>query len=298
MPLDGDGSFLSHDVASDAPRAARVLDFDGTRGVTLAGVVRSEWTKLRSLRSTWTTVALALIAAIGLGFLLAILRAGQLGAGGVHAAPGNPAPTFNGRFDPIAISLRGLLLAQLFVGALGVQAVSGEYSSGTIFTSLSAVPRRWPVVVGKVVTLAATTFVVAFPACLAAFLAGQGALGSDHLGVSLWAPGALRAVFGGAAFLTGVAVLGLGLGLVFRSATGAMITLYALLLALPASVAALSNPWRDRITQYLPLNAGTALTATVPHAGTLAPWAGGAVLLAYAGAATAFGVIVLLVKDA
>jgi hypothetical protein len=77
-----------------------------------------------------------------------------------------------------------------------------------------------------------------------------------------------------------------------------MVTLYALLLALPASVAALSNPWRNRILEYLPLNAGTALTTTVRHAGTLAPWTGGAVLLAYAAVAIALGGIVLRLRDA
>lgn len=261
--------------------------------------MRSEWTKLRSLRSTWTTLALGLVPAIGIGFLLASLRASQFGAGGVHAAPGNPPPVFHGRLDPIAISLRGLVLfAQLFVGALGIQAATGEYSTRTILTSLSAVPRRWPVAVGKVMTLAAVTFVVALPACLVAFLLGQAALGSDRLGVSLLAPGAVRAVFGAAVFLTGVGVLGLGIGLVFRSTAGAMITLYGLLLALPASIGALSNPWRDRISQYLPMNTGTALTETMHLAGTLTPWTGCAVLTAYAAVAIAVGVVVLHVKDA
>jgi ABC-2 type transport system permease protein len=205
---------------------------------------------------------------------------------------------FNSRFDPVAISLRGFLIAQLLIGAFGVQAVTSEYSSRTILTSLSAVPRRWPVAVGKVVTVAATTFTVGVAACLVAFLAGQATLNADHLGVSLWAPGVIRSVFGGAVYLTGVGLLGLGLGLIFRSTTGALVTLYGLLLALPASLGALSNPWHDRIDDYLPLNAGTALTATVHHAGTPNPWTGGAVLLTYTLAALAGGVIVLLLKDA
>jgi ABC-2 type transport system permease protein len=263
----------------------------------MIGVMRSEWTKLWSLRSTWTTFAVALLPAIMLGVLISSLRASQLG-GGVHAAAGNPAPVLDGRLDPVAVSLRGLVLAQLVIGTFGVLAVTGEYSSGTVFTSLTAVPRRWPVVVGKVMAVASMIFLIALPACLVAFLAGQAVLSPVHLGVPLSAPGAARAVLGGAVFLAVVGLLGLGCGFACRHTAGALATLYGLMLVLPAVAAALPSPWQNRVSPFLPLNAGTALTATVHQSGVLAPSTGGAVIVAYAAVAVAAGATVLLRRDA
>ncbi|MGH9054555.1 MAG: hypothetical protein ACRDYY_01600 [Acidimicrobiales bacterium] len=142
----------------------------GLEEVILPRVIYSEWIKSRSLRSTWISLAVALVAAIGLGILFSALRASHLGngPGSVHAARGNPGELIN--LDATLISLRGLFLAQLALGVLGVPMITGEYGTGMIRASLTSVPLRWPVLLAKTIVFGAIIFIVATAASLAAFL--------------------------------------------------------------------------------------------------------------------------------
>jgi ABC-2 type transport system permease protein len=267
--------------------------------VIVRRVIWSEWIKFRSLRSTWISFAAALGAAIGLGILFSALRASHLaGEQVIRAKPGGPGPVFHSDLDPTLISLRGLFLAQLAIGVLGALMITGEYNTGMIRASLTAVPRRWPLLVGKTVVFGTVTFLIAAPASLAAFLGGQAALNSHHLGVSLSSPGAVRAIIGGGIYLTLVGLLALGLGFALRSTAGAIATLFGLLLVLPALINALPSSWQDDINPYLPLTAGTSLFTTVHQSHTLRPLAGGAVLAAYAVISLAIGLVVVMRHDA
>jgi ABC-2 type transport system permease protein len=260
----------------------------GTEAVTQWRVVNSEWIKFKSLRSTWISFGAALIAAIGLGILFSALHG--------HFAARNGGQEIG--FDPTQVSLRGLFLAQLAVGVLGVLMITGEYSTGMIRASLTSVPRRVPVLVAKVVVFATATFLIATPASLIAFLGGQAALHTEHLGVSLSSPGAARAVIGGGLYLVVVGLLGLGCGFAIRNTGGAIATLFGLILVLPLLAQALPSTWQNHIDRYLPLNAGAAIMSTHPESGTLGPWAGLAVFAAYAVAALVIGLIVLRRRDA
>ena len=137
---------------------------DAHLGVTQIRTGVSEWIKFRSLRSTWWSIGIALLISVGLGILFSALR-------------GNDIQTHGG-FEPdqTALTLRGFYLAQLAVGVLGVLFITGEYSTGMIRATLSAVPRRVPVWVAKIGVFATVIFVITLVAAFVAFLGGQAAL--------------------------------------------------------------------------------------------------------------------------
>jgi ABC-type transport system involved in multi-copper enzyme maturation permease subunit len=256
--------------------------------VTTRRVIVSEWVKFRSLRSTWFSYGAVLLLTIGLGIVFAAVRGHDFAT---HHARGI-------NFDATQISLRGFYLAQLGAGVLGVLTITGEYGTGMIRASLSAVPRRTPVLLGKIVVFAAVTFVVGTLAALVAFLGGQAALNHYGYGVSLSSPGAARAVIGAGLFLAVVGLLALGCGFALRNTGGAIATLFGLILVLPLLVQALPASWQDHIVKYLPLPAGSAMLTTVRDSGSLGPWAGLGVFALYALAALVAGAVVLRRRDA
>ncbi|MEO7352041.1 MAG: ABC transporter permease subunit [Marmoricola sp.] len=243
--------------------------------VTTPRVVLSEWFKFASLRSSWITIVAALAVIIGFGALAAAVASGDVQS----ARPGGD-PGMAG-LDPTSLSLVGAQLAQIIVGILGVLAVSGEYSSGMIRATLAAVPRRLPVLWGKVVVIGVVSLVVAVPAALGAFFLGQSILG-DGANAALSDPGVTQAVLGTGAYLAAIALLGLALGALLRHAAGAIGALFVLLwlapnllgLLLPAS-------WEDNVLPYLPSNAGASFTSVVPPDGMLSAGTGAAVLVAW-----------------
>jgi ABC-type transport system involved in multi-copper enzyme maturation permease subunit len=185
-------------------------------------------------------------------------------------------------FDPTAISLTGIYLAQIAIGVLGVLLVTGEYATGTIRTSFAAVPRRLPVLWGKAVAFALTTLTLCVPATFAAFLVGQSILSSEHLDTTLGHPGVVRAVLGSALYLTAVGLLGLGLGALLRNTAGAIASLFGALFAAQIVVGFLPSTWENQIYRYLPTPAGTAVTAVRPDPTSLGPWTGFGVFCLYA----------------
>ena len=152
-------------------------------------MVLSEWIKLRSLRSTLFTLLAAVALTVGLGVLIAALRANDFNQNGFHPGP---------HFDSTLVSLRGIYLAQLPIGVLGVLMITGEYATGMIRATVAAVPKRLPVLWAKALVFTVVAFIVGGVASLVAFLGGQAMLHSAHVGVGLGSPGAARAVLGGA----------------------------------------------------------------------------------------------------
>jgi ABC-2 type transport system permease protein len=256
--------------------------------VTQARAFNSEWIKFRSLRSTWYSFGIALLVAIGLGVLFSALRGRDLHSHGFVGPD----------FDPVEISLRGMMLAQLAVGVLGVLFVTGEYSTGMIRASLAAIPKRVPVFTSKVAVFGVATFLIATVASLIAFLGGQAALSSYHFGVSLSSPGAVRAVFGGGLYLLLVGLLAVGLGFAIRNTGGAIAALFGLMLVLPILGEALPSSWQIHVNKYLPMNAGSSIMTTTHHPDLLSPWAGIGVFALYAVAALTVGLVVLRHRDA
>ena len=146
-------------------------------GSVVTDLVRSEWAKFRTVRSTYWSLIAAVVAMVGLGALIsAVQSAHQVG------------------FDAVSTSLSGVLLAQLAIGVLGVLFVTSEYSTGMIRTTFSAAPQRRIVIATKAAVFGVVAFVIGTLTSLVTFLVGQAVM-SSH-GVSLSSPGALRSVIG------------------------------------------------------------------------------------------------------
>ena len=268
----------------------------GAGHVTQLSVIRSEWIKLRSLRSTWYSLLATVVIIVGLGTLFSALRAHRFNQDSGGLRPGG----FGGRLDldPTLISLRGVFLAQLAIGVFGVLVITGEYSTGMIRSSLAAVPHRTPVLIAKALVFGITALVVSEIAALAGFLLGQLALRSTHVQASLSTPGAARAIVGAGLYLTAIGLLGVGLGFLIRNTAGAIATLVGVLLVLPLLTNALPSPYSTDVSKYLPLNAGTQILATSNRDATmLGPWAGIGITALYALAALIAGAAVLKRRD-
>ncbi len=258
--------------------------------VTQLRVVRSEWTKLWSLRSTRWTLLAAVMAMAGLGPLAASLQMSRWSQ--LRLAE-------RLRFDSVNTGVAGYHLAQLAIGVLGVLVISGEYSTGMIRASLMAVPRRLPVLWGKIIVFAAVTFVLMLAATLVSFPIVQSIVAQRHLQHSLSSPGALRTVFGAALFMTVLGIMCVGLGGLVRNTAGGIATFVFLLYVLPGISAILPSSVDNTISPYFPLNAGTTVAShTFDNSNHLGPWAGFALFCGYAALAVGGAAVVLLRHDA
>jgi ABC-2 type transport system permease protein len=261
-----------------------------TGRVTQLGVVRSEWTKLWTLRSTRWSMFVACLAMAGLGPLIAAIQMGRWDQLQPHDRL---------TYDAINTGVGGWHLAQLAIGVLGVLVISGEYTTGMIRSSLMAAPRRLPVLWAKLGVFAAVTFVVMLVASLISFFGVQAIVAQHHVQRSLSDPGALRTVIGVALFLTVLSVLCVGLGTILRNTAGGIAAFVALLFVLPGISAILPGSVNDSISPYLPLNAGTTVaTHHFDSTHHLSTWGGFAMFCLYAAIAVAGAAVVLLRKDA
>ncbi len=236
----------------------------------VAEVLRSELCKLISVRSTYWALLAAVLCNVGLAAVLAIFVPGQLGVQDKQA------------LDTVRVSLGGIHLSQVAFGVLGVLVIAGEYTSGMIRTSLSAVPQRRLLLAAKLLVFTGVALVVGVLSSLASYAVFEAVLTDDSLATSLGDPGVLRAVVGGGLFLTVLGVLGLGLGAVLRSSTGAIATLLSMLLVPSLLLHLAPQSWRMTIGPYAPMDAGGQIYTTQREAAALSPWAGFAVFCAYA----------------
>ena len=267
---------------------------DGTGlAVTQRRVIRSEWIKLRSVRS-WTVMMIsAAVLLISFGALAASVASGAVTQTGPRPGGGPFAAV-----DPTAISLAGVTLAQLIVGVLGVLFISNEYANGMIRSSFAAVPRRLPVLWAKVVVLAASLAVVMLIAVLASFLIGQLILG-DGKNTTLAADGVLRAVLGSGLYLAGIGVFGIAIGALMRNTAGAISVVVATLLIVPGLARlVLPESWNTTLTPYLPSNAGSAFTSVTGSDTLLSSGAGAAVFVGWLVVLLAGAAVLIRRRDA
>lgn len=255
--------------------------------VTQARVIRSEWIKFSTLRSTWITLLLSMIGTIGIG---------ALASWGTNQRWSHLHADDIANFSAVSRSLFGVNLAQLAVGVLGVLIITGEYATGMIRATLTAVPKRLPVLWAKLGVLSTVMFVSSLISTVIAFFLGQ-ALLSTH-GVGIGAPHAVRAIIGAALYLTIVAILAMGIGFAVRSTAGGIATVFGLLLVLPGLGNALPTSWQPHVLPYLPSNAGSPLFQLHPDPGSLGPWTGLLVMCLWAAAAVLIGALRLRGRDA
>ncbi|MDX6579339.1 MAG: type transport system permease protein [Gaiellales bacterium] len=277
--------------------AVTPLPIDRTRSypsrVTQARVALSEWTKIRTLRSTRYSLLAGVVMTIAFAVIPALVNASRWS--GMSTSD-------KASFNPLETSLIGVTIAQLAIGVLGVLVISGEYSTGMIRSTLAAVPSRLPVLWAKAGVFSVVTLLLALPSTLIAFFAAQAILrghsfNGHDIALSFSDPGVARAVIGGALYLTLVGVFGLGLGAILRNTAAGISAFAAVFFVLPTLMNILPSSWGNAVSPYLPSDAGRAIMQTGNPAHTLAPWTGLGVLAVYTAITMAIAAILLRRRD-
>ncbi len=254
-------------------------------------LLRSEWTKLRTVRSTWWTLIAMAVVTLGVAAI-----AGATVSHNWH--------TFNviqrATFDPTGITLKGLLFSQLIVGVLGVLVMSAEYGTGTIRSTLAATPRRGRVLAAKAALVGVLSLVAGEVLSFGAFLLGQGLLLSPAPHALLSQPGVLRAVGGGGVVIGLLGLFALGIAAIIRHSAGAITTYVGLLLVVPIILQTLPSSFSQPILKFMPFHISDVMTSVVTagQGSSLSPWVGAGVLALYAVVALGIGGYLLIRRDA
>jgi hypothetical protein len=249
-------------------------------------VLRSEFCKLRSVRSTFWALLMAVVSNVALAALGAIFLPGALSA------------QEKATVDVTRLSLAGLHLSQIALGVLGVLVITSEYGTGMIRATLSAVPRRRLVLAAKASVFAATALVVGISSSFAAWFVFQAFLSDDSLRSAVGDPGVARAVTGGGLYLAVLGLLGLGLGAIIRAGAGAIAALFGLLFVPPLLLQLLPQSWQTTVGPYTPMEAGSQIFIVRPHEVSLAPWTGFGLFCLYAAVALGIGLWLINHRDA
>jgi ABC-2 type transport system permease protein len=298
----------------------------------LRGAIASEFTKIRSVRSTYWTLAALLVVSIGVGAAIT----------GGSAANFSHNPASKAGFDATQTSLVAFFeIGQLIIAVIAALAITSEYSTGMIRTSLTAQPRRGTVYAAKAIVLTSLTLIVSLVTSFIAFFVGQALLSSSGVSASLFhsvtiplnanvtcpqqgpssgggglPPGCkvvfsgtdvihpstvLLAIIGCALFVTLVAILAFGLGAIVRHTAGAIAIAIAALFIIPVLEQALPNEWRWDIMRFLPDAANQVISVTIdnntnPHLWSAWPQLGVTVL--WAAALLAAGAYLFRKRDA
>ncbi|MBJ7593730.1 MAG: ABC transporter permease subunit [Candidatus Dormibacteraeota bacterium] len=251
-----------------------------------ANILRSEFCKLRSVRSTYWTLFAAVAFNVGLAGLEAIILPGHLSA---HD---------KATLDATRVSLGGIHLSQIAFGVLGVLVITGEYGTGMIRATLSAVPQRRLVLAAKALVFTVVGLVIGIVASFGAYFTFQAFLSGDSLRSSIGEPGVLRAVIGGGLYMTVLGLFGLGLGAIIRVSAGAIAVLFGVLFVPQILVQLLPQSWQSAIGPYVPMEAANQIFSAHQEAGNLGAWAGFGVFCVYAVVALVAGFFVISRRDA
>ena len=292
----------------------------------LAGALRSEFTKLRSVRSTYWTLLAMIVVSVGIGAAI---------SGGVSANWSQMSPGDRATFDATQVSLFAFFqLGQLVLAVLGALAITSEYSTGMIRTSLTAQPRRGVVYAAKLIVFTTVALIVSMITSFTAFFVGQAAMSGSGVSASLFhsvtipanaimsapaggpgsgpptvtfsgttviSPGTvLTAIIGCALFVTVVALIAFALGAIIRHTAGAITAAIGLMFVLPIIIQVLPDHWRWDIMRFFPDAAGRVLSVTIgqdnPHLWSAWPQFG--VTLIYAAVLLMVGAYLFRKRDA
>ncbi|MGW2471438.1 ABC transporter permease [Streptomyces sp. NPDC001665] len=251
--------------------------------VTPARVLRSEWHKLRTLRSSWITLGLAVAFVLGVGILM----------GTTYTSDGGDSD-----IDTVILVLYGSLLASLCTVVLGILVTAGEYPSGLIRASLTAVPRRLPVLWAKAAVFTATVFTAMFATALVTFVVAQLFLHDTDQAASLTDPGVLRAVAGNAAGTTLLGLIALGLGALLRSVPGAIGAFIGGVMILPEVLTMLPYDVVETAVRYFPTQAAGVLGSATPLPDAASPGPALLALALWASATLVAAAVLLRRRDA
>jgi ABC-2 type transport system permease protein len=257
--------------------------------VTQARVVASEWTKLHSLRSTRWSLLVGVVLTIGLPAIFATVTSSHWGSMNPHERADR---------HPLDIALAGVNLSQLAIGVLGVLVITGEYSTGMIRASFTAVPKRLPVLWAKIIVFAIVSFVLSLPAVVAAFFVSQAILARhDILQISFSHPGVARSVLGGAGYLMLFGVFCLAMGAILRNTAGGIAAFVGIFFVIPPLLNVLPTTWQNAINPWIPNSAARSIFQLTHSTRSLSPAGGLAIFLSYTVAAVAVAAVLLKWRD-
>lgn len=232
---------------------------------TFVDVVRSEWTKFRSVRSTYWTFLVAIVLGIGLAALVS----------GISANHYHTDLEVRLGWDPTQRSIRPMwFLAQLAFAVLGVMTVTSEYSTGMIRTSMAAVPKRVRLMSAKLLVFGIAAVIIGEIISVAAFSIGQMLIHGEAPSASFGQPDVLRVVLGAGLYLLFIGLLGSGFGVMVRNAAAGIAIVVGILFILPGIAEALPTSWSQPIEKYWPTNAGQQLMFLHRDSHTLTAWWG------------------------
>ena len=277
-------------ITRQAPGAHALPSPSGRAG--LGGTLRSEFTKIRSVRSTWWTLLALVVISVGIGAAI---------SAGVAANWSHTSASDRATFDATQVSIAGLFyLGQLVIVVLGALVLTSEYSTGMIRTSLTAMPRRVTVYLAKAVVFAIIALAVTLVAAFIAFFLGQALLASTHENATLSEPNVLRAVIGSALYVTLCGLFAFAAGAIFRHTAATITSIIGLLFVIPILIHLLPSSWYDDIVRWMPDSAGGAITATVApqNSHLFSPWGQFTVFAVYTAVLLIVGGILFRRRDA
>ncbi|GEB56857.1 ABC transporter permease subunit [Streptomyces gardneri] len=255
-----------------------------------SAVLRSEWTKIRTVSSTVWTLASALIVTVGVGAALSAV---------FNSTFDELSEAERLTFDPTLVSFFGMTLGQLAMVVFGVLVVGTEYSSGMIRTSLAAVPQRATFIFSKIAVAGGLALLVGIVTSFLSFFLGQALLGEHRASIS--DENVLRAVFGGGLYMGLIAIFSMGVATMLRSSMlslGILMPFFFLVSQILAAV-----PKAKEVARYFPDQAGSKIMQVVPDAlntekAPYGPWGGLGIMLIWVAASLAGGYLVLKKRDA
>ena len=260
-----------------------------TGRVTQLRVALSEWTKIRSVRSTRWSLLVAVVLTIGLPCLFAAVTASHWSRMSPHEQADR---------HPLEIATAGVNLSQLAIAVLAVLTITAEYSTGMIRASFTAVPKRLPVLWAKLAVFALITFVLALPSVFVALWASQAILHAQPtLQTSLSDPGVARTVTGGAVYFVLIGIFAMALGAMIRNTAGGISIFAAIFFVIPPLMNVLPSSWNDAASPYLPDAAARAVFQLTHDSGSLGPGPGVLLFVGYCAVAVAVAAVLLVRRD-
>jgi ABC-type transport system involved in multi-copper enzyme maturation permease subunit len=257
----------------------------------LAGAIASEWTKLRTVRSTYWTLVAFVVVCVGLTAGVCYAAAYR-----IEHPVGHEQLVLNATAQSLRLFT---FLGPLILMVLGALVVTSEYSTGMIRTSLTAQPRRGNIFAAKLAVFAAVAVVLSVVTAFVSYLLGQQVLKSTGQSTTLSDPNVLRAVVGAALYVAVLGVMAYAIGLIFRHTAAAIATMAGIIFVLPLVTALLPADWSNDVTKWIPTSAGDALLQTAHQDPTLfSPWAQFGVTAGYAVILLIIGAFLLRKRDA
>jgi ABC-2 type transport system permease protein len=257
-----------------------------TTRLTTTGIVRSEWIKLRTLRSTFWMIGVAMAVTVGFGTLMSFMATTDLTVIDMSDEARGLAN----------IATIGIQFSQLVFAVLGVLVITGEYATGMIRSTLTAVPRRLRALFAKALVLFVVTFGTSTLAAVLAFAVAYGVLAGEGLSVSILHPTVVSMVLGSSLYLALLALFALGVGALLRSSAGGIATVLGIMLLLPTLLALIPVTWINDLGDFLVTSAGVNMSR--PEFSSLEPWQNLLVLLAWVAVALGGAALSLARRDA